>query len=110
MSFSSTSSKQSSPIQTKTNETNGNVLHSSLSEPGNFEQREQQLLIHSFSAISVTTPVSDVPSTKPIAINGKMIVVQKPIINNLIFEGNDTKHAVVRPNSSTQSNTDSTQK
>ncbi|CAF1100570.1 unnamed protein product [Adineta ricciae] len=77
MSFSSASSKQSSPIRTNTNETNGNVLHSSLSEP----------------AISVTMPLSDVSSIKPISING-----------------NDTKHAVARPTSSTQSNTDSIQK
>jgi hypothetical protein len=72
MSFSSTSSKESSSVGTSTNNgnaMNGNVLHSSFSKPGktkkiieNFEWK------FSFQALSVTTSVSENHS---IPLNGK---------------------------------------
>ncbi|UJR36452.1 hypothetical protein I4U23_029175 [Adineta vaga] len=73
MSFASTSSKESITTTTNMKENNGNILHSSLSEP-------------------VTTSVSDISSTKPMALNG-----------------NDTKHTNTRSNMSALLNTDSTQ-
>ncbi|CAF1275820.1 unnamed protein product [Adineta steineri] len=82
MSFSSTSSKESSSVivnTNNTNEINGNVLHSSISE----------------STTSISAPMSDNPSksseTNPIPING-----------------NDTKTPMTRSTISTLTSTEST--
>ncbi len=72
MSFSSTSSKESSSVNNG-NTINGNVLHSSLSEPGKpikiIQNLEKKIF---FPALSVTTPIPDkTHESNSTPINGK---------------------------------------
>ncbi len=70
MSFSSTSSKESSAVHNP--DRNGSTLHSSLSEPGKEKIRSLVFQLYFFvTAISVPTSVSNKPFEKDlISVNG----------------------------------------